>query len=336
MNEKEISLCNQLINKSQEAFVMAIEIYNKPTLKYRVEGFAFFICNAWELMLKAKIIKERGESAVYYEGKESRTLNLERCIRLVFTNENDPLRKNLEKIFDLRNTSTHFITQEYEMLYVSLFQACAYNYADKLLQFHEVNVTDIVPAHFINLTISQLPLDLEEVKARYSPEVFARLAKTEEFIRRSTDELSSNRFAISIKQDLKLVKSKDPNIPGFQIVKDGDSADGNVMIVNKYKNINETHPLTIKRLLEMVQKRLVNYGINLSINKSNIQDFIKYFELKSKDKFCYTNTIGSSPTYSYSMETAELIVSEVQKDNDVFRVIHEKLKNQITDKKEIS
>ncbi len=306
---------------------MAIEIYNKPTLKYRVEGFAFFVCNAWELMLKAKIIKDKGEQEIYYKDNGTRTLNLERCMRLVFTNENDPLRKNLESIIELRNTSTHFITQEYEMLYVSLFQACAYNYADKLLQFHGVNITDVVPAHFINLTISQLPLNLEEVKARYSPEVFSKLAKTEEFLRQSSEAMSSNRFAISIKQDLKLVKSKDQSTPGFHLIKDDESSDGKVMFVNKYKDINETHPLTIKRILVMVQNRLQRLGINLNINKSNIQDFIKYFDLKNKDKFCYTNKIGSSPSFSYSIETVDLIISEVQKDNKIFETIHAKLRN---------
>ena len=46
---------------------MGIEIYNKPTIKYRVEAFSFMICNAWELMLKAKIIKDSGEDAIYYK-----------------------------------------------------------------------------------------------------------------------------------------------------------------------------------------------------------------------------------------------------------------------------
>ena len=32
----------QLIDKSKEAFVLAIEIYNKPSIKYRLEGFSFF------------------------------------------------------------------------------------------------------------------------------------------------------------------------------------------------------------------------------------------------------------------------------------------------------
>lgn len=33
------NLENRLLEKSKEAFAMAIEIYNKPTIKYRVEGF---------------------------------------------------------------------------------------------------------------------------------------------------------------------------------------------------------------------------------------------------------------------------------------------------------
>lgn len=35
-------LINNMLDKSEEAFLMAIEIYNKPTIKYRLEGFAFF------------------------------------------------------------------------------------------------------------------------------------------------------------------------------------------------------------------------------------------------------------------------------------------------------
>jgi len=46
-----------LLEKSEEAYLMALEIINKPTIKYRTEGFCFFICNAWELLLKAYIIR---------------------------------------------------------------------------------------------------------------------------------------------------------------------------------------------------------------------------------------------------------------------------------------
>ena len=62
-----IELEKNILNKAIEAFILGIEIYNKPTIKYRVEGFSFFICNAWELMLKAHIIKKFGNKEIYYK-----------------------------------------------------------------------------------------------------------------------------------------------------------------------------------------------------------------------------------------------------------------------------
>ena len=58
------NIAQRLVEKSIEAFIMGLEIYNKPTIKYRIEGFSFFITNAWELMLKAALIN-RGES-IYF------------------------------------------------------------------------------------------------------------------------------------------------------------------------------------------------------------------------------------------------------------------------------
>ena len=53
------STAERLVDKSIEVFLLAIEIYNKPTIKYRVEGFALFVVNAWELMLKAHLINKK-------------------------------------------------------------------------------------------------------------------------------------------------------------------------------------------------------------------------------------------------------------------------------------
>ena len=69
------TLIEKLLEKSKEVFLLAIEIYNRPTIKYRVEGFALFICNAWELMLKAHIINKFGEEYIYYKDSKN-TLSL--------------------------------------------------------------------------------------------------------------------------------------------------------------------------------------------------------------------------------------------------------------------
>ena len=40
--EKE-NLKERLLLKCQEAFIMGLELYNKPTIKYRIEGFILYM-----------------------------------------------------------------------------------------------------------------------------------------------------------------------------------------------------------------------------------------------------------------------------------------------------
>lgn len=47
-----------LLDNSVSAAVSAIEIYNKPDFKYREETFSILMINSWELLLKAKILKD--------------------------------------------------------------------------------------------------------------------------------------------------------------------------------------------------------------------------------------------------------------------------------------
>ena len=101
MDEKHFEF---LKKKSIDSFLLSIEVFNKPTIDYRLEGCVFFLCNAWELMLKAKLLKD-GKSI--YIPKSSRTLSLSDCANKLMTNKKDPIRINLEIIVALRNTATH-------------------------------------------------------------------------------------------------------------------------------------------------------------------------------------------------------------------------------------
>jgi len=52
------SRSKELLNRAESAMLGAIELYNKPGFPYRMETFAILAINAWELLLKAKWIKE--------------------------------------------------------------------------------------------------------------------------------------------------------------------------------------------------------------------------------------------------------------------------------------
>jgi hypothetical protein len=51
-----------LVDKAVEAAISAIEVYNKPAFRYREETFAILMLNAWELLLKARILKQNKNS----------------------------------------------------------------------------------------------------------------------------------------------------------------------------------------------------------------------------------------------------------------------------------
>lgn len=52
-----------LVEKAIQACVAAMEIYNKPDFRYREEAFSILMLNAWELALKARVLKENRNDA---------------------------------------------------------------------------------------------------------------------------------------------------------------------------------------------------------------------------------------------------------------------------------
>src|ERR1700739_3756668 len=62
-----------LVEKATQAAVAAIEVYNKPGFTYREETFAILMLNAWELLLKARILKENKNKLRSIEVWETRS-----------------------------------------------------------------------------------------------------------------------------------------------------------------------------------------------------------------------------------------------------------------------
>lgn len=305
-----MTISDKLIEKSKEAFVVAIEIYNKPTIKYRVEGFSFFICNAWELMLKAYLIKKSGEESIYYKDNPKRTITLENCIQKIFTNEKAPLRRNLMKIIELRNTSTHFITEEYEMIYIPLFQACVLNFVEKMQDFHDVDMTEIIPQNFLTLAVSMKSLNESTIRAKYPEEIAEKILETNSALIPMINE-NNQSFAIKIEHHHYITKDKNKATSFVHIDKE---AEAGVKIIKELKDPGNTHKFTMKTALKEINRQLQNAGIDIKINAYHFNLFNKVYGLKENEKYCYIHRIYAQPSYSYSMQAIELIVGEIKKD----------------------
>lgn len=320
MNEEEQKTYDQLISKAKESFILAIEIYNRPSIRYRVEGFSFFICNAWELMLKAKILKDNGKDAIYYKDSANRTKSLEKCIELVFTNAKSPIRKNLEAIIQLRNTSTHFIVEEHEQIYVGLFQSCVMNFDDKMFEFHKVNMSDSLPSHFLTLSMSANPATPEIIRAKYSPEVAEKFLFDENEILQEQLLQANQGYSVVIRTELAVIKDTDK--ADLTVAYDSTS-DNPIRTASVFKDPRNTHPLSVKNVIAHVNNRLKKMEIDLkssgeskAFTQNDWSLFMKFYGLKDNQEYGYPHKIGESQQYTYSMKTVDLIVDLIKENPD--------------------
>lgn len=133
------SRSHQLLNRSLSAILSAIEIYNKPLFEYREELFAILVINAWELLLKARILqidqnrlssileyerrrKANGKLSDKYYRKKNRSgnhlsINLFKAFDRLTNDYGDKLDKtvrlNLEALTEIRDNSVHFMNDDF-------------------------------------------------------------------------------------------------------------------------------------------------------------------------------------------------------------------------------
>ena len=307
----------KLVDKSIEAFIMGLEIYNKPTIKYRIEGFSFFICNAWKLMLKAELLNRNED--IYYSDKSGRTLSLEPTIKKIYSDKNTRVRLNLEKIIELRNISTHFITEDYEAKYAPLFQACVLNFVNEIKRFHNIDISNYISQNFLTITANYEPLSNEQIRLKYPPEIAERFIQQSNQIDVLTQEYDSDKFAIPIKQNLYITKKKDE---GVFVIAIASESPNKVAIVKELKDPANTHKYAFNNVIAVVNNRLSKSNIKLGykngFNSYVLNLFIEFYDIKSDNKYSYKHSLGNSTSYTYSERLIDFIINEIKKNPDGF------------------
>ena len=325
--EIDFDLANRLIEKSTEAFIMGLEIYNKPTIKYRIEGFSFFICNAWELMLKAKLLKE-GKS-IYFKGTD-RTILLETAIQKIYTDNKQPLRLNLERIIKLRNTSTHFITEEYEGIYAPFFQSCVLNFSEQMKKIHNIDITNYISQNFLTLSVNINVLANEEIRGKYSKEMAEKLITNKNEIEFLMSNNTSNDLYIPIRHEFIQVKDRKKADFTYAVA---DDSDEKAKIITKFQNPNDKYRLTRKNVIDSVNKQIQtkNITFNYKTTKGSVEfnDYtlnliMGFYKLKNNEKYCFEFGI----TRRYSQQLVDFCVEAIKSNPNIIEDL--RIKNKIT------
>ena len=315
------NLINSMLDKSEEAFLMAIEIYNKPTIKYRLEGFAFFICNAWELLLKAKMIKD-GKN-IYYSDKPNRTISLFNCVKIIFTNDKDPIRKNLEILIGLRNTTTHYIIKEMDTIYLPFMQSNVLNYSQKLFEYFERDITEKINSSFMTLVVNNEEITDEKILSNYGNNIFDRYIRIKNETQKIISDNSNEKLAIKIDLNVKIVKDKKDAKTTFRIAKDGEEP---IRIIKELKDTNLTHCFNQKRVRELVIDNLKRKGIEIRFTQYDLKLICDKFDLKSSEKYFYKHVLTNS--WGCTQQLVDFITDLFIKEPFILDNIKQELKKQ--------
>lgn len=271
-----------LVKKSVDCMVSAIELYNKPDFKYREEAFCVLAVNSWELLLKAKILKdnkndpryiyvreypltkdgERSKKWIYKENRSSNKFTIDvfaSAKRLASKGLLDQRSvENLELLIEIRDNAIHFMnkddllalkTQELGMASIKSYMAYVYEWFSLSLERYNFY---LMPMSFFHGDEAQLvPIGAHDASIAGVLKLIAEKESKHPF-----DSGSPHNITVSI--EAKVVK---PNKVDAQKV--SISSDPNAPTVTiSLEDVKKTHPLTYDELTKKLKERYTDFKLN--------------------------------------------------------------------------
>lgn len=291
----------RLVSKSREACLSAVEIYNRASAMYREEAFAILMINAWELLLKARIMRENGgkvsslyelkprrkkdgEASKLKEVKKTRsgapmTIGIDRAYNLVAGYAQHRVDQsciaNIEALLEIRDSATHFVAPDalLKRALTEISLAAVRNYVIAAQQWFGVTFSDL------NIASIPLSFDLDqnevEAVAHKSSDVVMRFLTHMEAIRTKVASDESD-YAFSVRVNFDLIKNKDDAAVKAAVVK----ADADLTVSVEGDKVPPGFDWTYDTLVAKLKDRYSDFKQNGTFHAITRP-------LKADPKYCY-------------------------------------------------
>lgn len=268
----------ELFEKSLAAMVAAIEVYNKPDFEYREETFAILAVNGWELLLKAKWLKNNNNNIrslyVHEKGKKKDgsaskklVVKLTRCgnpythgldylaNKLAESGVLDSIaQKNIEAICEIRDSAVHFYNKSnaFSMRLQEVGSASLKNYVQVAKEWFDEDLSCfnfyLMPLAFMAppKTADAILLSKEE----------AKLVEYIESLEGGYDP--DKQYAVSVNIEIKYSRSKAKEALQYQLTNDPNAPKLH-LTEGQFK---ERYPLSYEKLNAACRKRYSDFLLN--------------------------------------------------------------------------
>ena len=284
------SVATELLTKSREAALAAVQIFNSPLITFRSEIFIVLMNIAWTYLLHAHYRKQSVEYRYYGEKNGRRVFDktksgahkrweLERCLNYTACPIDRNSANNLRFLIGIRHEIEHQMTARLDNALSAKFQACCLNYNDyvKKLFGHEQGIDK-----YLAFSLQFSSISSEQADVLPSPDKMPANVKTfvQGFEGALTDEeFNSPKFAYRVLFVAKTANRKGQADQVIEFVKAGTPLADDV---NKaYTIIKETE--RPKLLPSEIVAKLRAEGFP-SFNMTNHTELWKSLDAKSPSK----------------------------------------------------
>jgi hypothetical protein len=281
-----LSTYRGLAQKAEDALLGAIEIYNKPSFAYREESFAILALNAWELLLKARLvqrsnndprvlwIRERRQkkdgtlsTRLYIRRNRSgnpMTIGLDETIKRVQEGEASfpkSVEPNLAALTEIRDNAVHFFNASPQLAkaVLELGTACLKNFAILAEDWFDMDLTRhplmLLPIGFVSAPAKGEALALNHDEAQVL-----------EFIRsisKEGGESDAGRgFHVALEVELSFKRVYGDSAGAVKVVREGDG----IEVKLSEEDIRQTYPWEYADVVQRCRTRYVDFKQNESFH----------------------------------------------------------------------
>jgi Domain of unknown function (DUF3644) len=276
-------LSADLAQKSVQAAISSIEIYNKPNFCYREETFALLMTNAWELLLKAKWAldhKENSESlyVLIDDKKGGKTPKLNRSgnplsasltylAAKLMEDKNSGLERgchdNILALVEIRDNAAHLLNKDLYLgrRVLEIGTASLRNYLHLATEWFQL---DLSAYNFFLMPLSFYHgFEAAEPAARAAyPEQIKKLLNYLDALEKTDDETHGTQH-VAMRIETKFVRAKDASSVTFRWTDDPKAPAISVL----EEDILKTYPLRYAQLTDLLKRRYSDFMVTANYHQ---------------------------------------------------------------------
>ncbi len=317
-----------LLENSLHAALSSIEIYNKPDFKYREQIFTILNINSWELMLKAKILKDSSDNleslyitlsnGTFKKNRTGNPMTLEIIGAMWKVSLNPIITNNLEKLIEVRDTVVHFYHDEAlsYIIYI-LGVASLRNYQKLINEWFGKSLLEynfyILPLGFAYnfKTLSMLELGQK-------PEAISNLINSVAETQSATEPSEGFHFVCEITTTIISTKKITADDADFVTMVDPE-ANPDTVIVERLQRLTDKYPLSFKQVWERIktakptakQKDVYRIIKEHKIKENSKLSSYNFRTKAQRENYEKTGALPSAPTSIYNDDAVRYIIENL-------------------------